>query len=428
MSIELLPLGQACNLACGYCYEQPMRDAGNGANEVPYDLAKMFAGLEAEGVGQPDAASPDRLTGFTLFGGEPLLLPRADLVAICDWAKAKGVPIAIQTNGTLITPWHRDLFVRYAVDVGISVDGPSTLNDTRFVASEQATRSATARTLAAILELAASGRPPGLIVTLSRTNAAPDRLPELLAWVTTLIGRGVRNWNFHTLETDNGTAALQLSTDEAVAAATALVDLADRHGLKFAPWADMERALVGDDDQAVACIWHACDPLTTDAVRGIDGEGHRKNCGRVAKDGVPARKADTTGHERQLALYLTPQEFGGCRDCRFFLACGGECPGTAEQGDWRFKTAHCRTLQATFPILERRLVRAGVVPLSLSLDRARVEATLLGAWSRGESLSRHAALTAATGTPANVPHGDKPHGDKPHGDHTDRPPAEAATP
>lgn len=427
MSIELLPLGQSCNLGCRYCYEQPMREAGNGG-APPYDFARMFAGLEAEGVGAPDAQRPGVTTGFTIFGGEPLLLPRADLERLCAYATAKGVPLSIQTNGSLITSWHLDLFARHAVEVGISVDGPEELNDLRWVANAAATRAATARTMTAIHALCSIGRPPGLIVTLSRQNAAADRLPRLLAWITSLIGRRLYGWNFHTLETDNGTEAAQLSVAEAVAAAEALLALAGRFGLAFSPWADMRRALLGEDATDTACIWHFCDPLTTNAVRGVDGAGHRKNCGRVSKDGVPTRKGDEAGHERQLALYLTPQEHGGCHGCRFFLACGGECPGTAEGGDWRAKTAHCATLQATFPIIERQIVAEGKVPLSLSLDRAKVEAALIAAWAAGRTLSRAEVL--AGGAPASVPHGDKPHGDRPHGDHTDRPtpPVEAAAP
>ena len=43
MSIEVSPVGVTCNLSCPYCYEHPMREAGN-FNEKPYDLDKMIAG------------------------------------------------------------------------------------------------------------------------------------------------------------------------------------------------------------------------------------------------------------------------------------------------------------------------------------------------------------------------------------------------
>jgi len=34
-----------------------------------------------------------------------------------------------------------------------------------------------------------------------------------------------------------------------------------------------------------------------------------------------------------VALAATPHAHGGCRDCRFFLMCKGQCPGTAIDGD-----------------------------------------------------------------------------------------------
>jgi sulfatase maturation enzyme AslB (radical SAM superfamily) len=58
MSIELRPLGVACNLACHYCYQNPQRDAGN--QRMNYDPEKMKK--DAARIGGP----------FTLFGGEPL--------------------------------------------------------------------------------------------------------------------------------------------------------------------------------------------------------------------------------------------------------------------------------------------------------------------------------------------------------------------
>lgn len=418
MSIELLALGQTCNLGCSYCYEQPMRDAGN-AQIGGFDFDRAIVALEAEGVGQTVAGKPGQKTGFTLFGGEPLLMRRSDLEKVCAYAAAKGVPLSVQTNGALITAWHVALFQKFYVSVGISVDGPDELNDTRWVESEAATRAATERTHGAIADLCAIGRPPSLIVTLTTVNASPDRLPRLIGWIKALIAQGVRHWNFHTLETDNASESIQLRTEHAVAAAVALMDLARSYKLAFSPWDDMKRALVGDDAEGVNCIWHACDPLTTNAVRGVDGQGGRKNCGRVAKDGVPARKADQPGHERQLALYLTPYEYGGCGGCRFFYACKGECPGTAISGDWRARTAHCATLLGTFPILEQQLAQEGKVPISLSLDRPRVEANLIEAWKKGQTLTTKAALTQKTGA-VNVPHGDIPHNDRPHQDHTDQ--------
>ena len=104
--------------------------------------------------------------------------------------------------------------------------------------------------------------------------------------------------------------------------------------LRFDVFSDMRRLLRGQDE-SVTCVWAACDPYTTRAVRGIGGNGQRSNCGRTYKEGIEFAEAVTEGFERYLALYQTPQAVGGCQGCRFFLMCKGECPGTAIDHDWR---------------------------------------------------------------------------------------------
>src|SRR5687767_16009133 len=113
--------------------------------------------------------------------------------------------------------------------------------------------------------------------------------------------------------------------------------------------------LLQDEKASVTCVWNACDPYTTSAVRGVDGDGSLTNCGRTFKDGIPYRKASTVGRERQLVLHNTPQELGGCKGCRFFFACKGYCPGTALGGDWRKRTEHCRVLYSLFERFEEEI-------------------------------------------------------------------------
>src|SRR6185295_18248700 len=117
MGVELRPLGVSCNIACSYCYQNPQRDAGNVARS--YDLERMKAAVEREG-------GP-----FTLFGGEPLLVPLPDLEDLFRWGQEKYGGSSIQTNGALISDAHIRLFKNHNVDVGVSVDGPDELNDLR---------------------------------------------------------------------------------------------------------------------------------------------------------------------------------------------------------------------------------------------------------------------------------------------------------
>lgn len=419
MSIELTLPGNGCNLRCTYCYQNALRDAGRVNPSGEYDVDVIFAALEAEGVGQGDGQGGT--TGFTLFGGEPLLTRLSDLEKILARARAKGVPVGIQTNATLLTERHFALFREHRVNVSVSMDGPGELNDARWAGTLEATRTQTARSQANLERVLREGLGTSLIVTLTRGNAAPDRLPRLVAWVEDLYRLGLRHLNLHLLEVDEPAAAeLRLSVVEQVSALEAFAALRGRcPDLRIAPLEHFRLLLLGQDEQNVSCIWHACDPYTTDAVRGVNGEGVRGNCGRTNKEGVPWLKAEAGGHERQLALYLTPQEHGGCAGCRFFAFCKGECPGMGEHGEWRSRTEHCPTLMVMFEATEAQLAREGLEPLSLSLRRPLIEARLLEAWASGRNLSIAGALRGGGTGSGDRPHGDAPHGDIPHGDHTD---------
>jgi len=373
MGVELRPLGVQCNIQCQYCYQNPQRDAGDLARS--YDIERMKAAIKAEG-------GP-----FALFGGEPLLVPEQDLENLWSWGLEQFGYNAVQTNGTLINDEHIRMFKAYKVSVGISIDGPGELNDLRWHGNLENTRQATAKTENAVERLCREGIPPSLIVTLHRANAVADRLPALYSWFRSLERGGVRAVRLHLLESESEAvrAKFALTVDENIKALFGLEAL--QRSLKllaFDLFADMRRMLLGQDNSS-ACVWNACDPYTTQAVQGIEGHGQRSNCGRTNKDGIDFVKGSKPGYERYLALHATPQEAGGCRDCRFFLMCKGQCPGTALDGDWRNRTEHCEVWKAVYGQLEAELVTEGKKPLSLSPERKRIEQSLLERWGQGRT-------------------------------------------
>jgi uncharacterized protein len=386
MAVVVAPVGVRCNLQCRYCYEDPQREAGNAGGT--YDSAAIKDAVAREGGGP-----------FLLFGGEPLLLPKEVLRDLWAWGLEQYGANVVQTNGSLIDDEHFDLFKRYNVRVGISVDGPGELNDARWQGTLAKTRAATSRTEEAIRRLCAEGIPLSLIVILHRLNATQVVLPRLMAWFENLSSIGVRRVGLHLLEIESESVrrSLELSVQENIDALLRLREFqAGLPQMEFSLLRDIENLILGNDENA-KCIWRACDPYTTAAVRGVGGHGERTKCGRVIKDGVDSLRDSTEGFERYIALYQTPYEAGGCQGCRFFLMCRGQCPGTAIDGDWRNRSEQCPIWLGVFEHVEADLLRAGKQPLSVKPERAAVELEMVRNWEAGRNRSVSSILKAGPG-------------------------------
>lgn len=411
MTVEVSLRGVKCNLACLYCYQNPLRDAGAAAPKL--DLQAVLRAVDEELATSPRATAE----GFTMFGGDPLLAPLDELEVLWEHGLRRSGRNGIQTNGALIEEAHLEAFRRYQVHVGFSIDGPDGLNDARWAGSLERTREATARSIAALEACLASGIGASLIVTLHSLNARGDRLPRLVAWLEDLAQQGLGNARAHVLEVDGPEGReLRLTTEENLAALKALHRVETDWHLSFDVFKDAVALLRGQDDD-VTCVWNACDPWTTPAVRTVEADGSRSNCSRVNKDGRNWQKGADTRYVRQLALYETPREDGGCQGCRFFMMCKGQCPGTAIGGDWRNRSADCETWMGLFEHLEEALVTVGERPASLHPNRAGAERAMVSAMAAGRFVNVKGAIAAAEGR-APMPAGPGGHGDD-HGDHTD---------
>ena len=371
MAVAARPLGIKCNIQCQYCYQNPQRDASNVPHS--YDLEKMKSTIEKQG--EP----------FTLFGGEALLVPEKDLEELWSWGLQKYGSNSTQTNGTLINDNHIRMFKQYKVQVGISIDGPGELNDARWVGTLERTRKATAKTQAAIEWLCQERIPPSLIVTLHRCNATRDKLPIMHDWFRYLESIAISSARLHILEIENESIQRKyaLSTEENIEAFLSFSQLEkELTTFKFDVFQEMRNLLLGQDNNT-SCVWNACDPYTTRAVQGVEGNGQSSNCGRTNKDGINFTKSSIEGFERYLALYYTPQEYGGCKGCHFFLMCKGECPGSAIGGDWRNRTEHCEVWKRLFQHFEEEMIEQGLIPISIRSDRKQLEKIYLNTWVTG---------------------------------------------
>jgi uncharacterized protein len=159
-----------CNISCSYCY-LPQRDAR--ALMTQDTVRTLFEKLFASDWLAEDVT-------VIWHAGEPLVAPRAfyesAFAAIESLRPAKvRVHHAIQTNGTLISHEWCQLFRRWQVALGVSIDGPRRFHDAHRLT--RTGRSTFERTLAGIRLLRAQQVPFHVISVLTEQSlAAPEEM------------------------------------------------------------------------------------------------------------------------------------------------------------------------------------------------------------------------------------------------------------
>jgi uncharacterized protein len=157
----ILVLTTRCNLNCRYCYNG---DAP-GMDMTPEIIGRSLA-LAATG------AEPLHVQ---LTGGEPTLRP--DLLALAA-EEARRLPrpvtLAMQTNGTRLTPDLVNLCQTRNIEIGVSLDGPPAINEI--------TRGGSRELLAGLRQLETRGVDFNVTAVLSRANTGfIADLPLILA-------------------------------------------------------------------------------------------------------------------------------------------------------------------------------------------------------------------------------------------------------
>lgn len=374
MPVLCCPVGNKCNLKCVYCYEEAQRNE-NDREELNYNQEIILPMLKKQ------------KRPVSLFGGEPLLTPIEGLEEIFKIGFEKHGCSHIQTNGTLITEEHIRLFQKYNVQVGFSIDGPDRLNGLRWAGSEEKTLEMTKITQANIRRLCKEGVQARLIVTLHKKNASKEVMPQLKAWFLSLYDIGVRYVRLHLLQSnsDKIKEKYALSPKEAIEALFELETMESILGITFFDIFYEVRQMLASTDYNVSCTWRGCDIYNTPSVDIIDADGKVTNCGRSKRDDMTYSKTQGNSFERCILLYHTQQKEGGCKDCRFFLACKGHCPGMAIDGDWRNRSEYCEVWKALFTYFESKMLEQGKYPVSILMNRKKAEKRMLEAWHQGKN-------------------------------------------
>jgi sulfatase maturation enzyme AslB (radical SAM superfamily) len=179
MTILVMPTLR-CNLRCAYCFQARAKGATYSIRQDIQEIKRSTLRLLHEYFGwRPGAQNYE----ITLHGGEPLFIPFNVLADLVIWARSIGLRVAVQTNGTLITPDHIQLFKDYGVSVGVSFDGLDELGVLRGFYRDgrdehpEVTRALNRRIAENIVRLKQAGVLGGLITVIHRVNMAhPDKL------------------------------------------------------------------------------------------------------------------------------------------------------------------------------------------------------------------------------------------------------------
>ncbi|MFI1764154.1 FxsB family cyclophane-forming radical SAM/SPASM peptide maturase [Streptomyces sp. NPDC020800] len=128
----ILKVANRCNIDCDYCFVFNSKD--QAARRLPARMDLDVARAAARRIGEHATAHDLRTVHVVLHGGEPLLAGVRHIADVLS-AVREGVPsetrvnFELQTNGTLLSDAWLDLFERYEVAVGVSLDGPQSAND-----------------------------------------------------------------------------------------------------------------------------------------------------------------------------------------------------------------------------------------------------------------------------------------------------------
>jgi uncharacterized protein len=128
----ILKTVERCNINCTYCYFFNGIDQSYLSNPKYISMQTIYA--VADFLAQGCKELKYDMVRIYLHGGEPMMQKRSSFDEMCSTFYSVISPIAqleivIQTNGILVTEEWIDLFSKYEIGIGVSLDGPKHIND-----------------------------------------------------------------------------------------------------------------------------------------------------------------------------------------------------------------------------------------------------------------------------------------------------------
>lgn len=305
-------------------------------------------------------------------GGEPLLWGLENYQNIFEFIYKEFTDvryaISMQTNLSLITDEYIDLFVKHNVSVGISLDGPKSINDSERVFTNG---NGTFDSVISKLKLCRKkGLNIGCIVVATRNHIGKMR--ELYDFMCNNKISFKMNPLFISGEAIKNKNEIGLSIDEYVAMSTELFDLwffDESNRISNSKFIDIASGLMtkkislcsfGENCQDhVVCIAPTGEVLPcgrfcdSDLMQFSYGNLHSEHYGDILQ-----RIKESKAYKR--AEFI---KNSNCSKCKYFDICHGGClhDGFINSGSFESKTFMCSANKRIFAHIERRLMDTGML-------------------------------------------------------------------
>ncbi len=357
-TILFYPKADSCENGCLYCFEDPSFRKNNPSVFKKYDKYKM-----AETVRKLVEESKERKESVRviLHGGEVFSLPNEDLEFFLSEMLKYGQNSSIQSSlGVPLTSEHIRLLKTYRTILGISVDGPPEYNILRGPRTEEANKKFQETVSDNIQKLKDNDIKFGCITILSRANATPDKIDNLISWCAKNTKGGRFNPLFVPAFSKNSEITkYALTPKELTDVFRKLLDATINYpSFDFRLIEEIKSALVGEPKST--CIFNRCDYITT-ICKTVLPDGNLARCDRCFQDGYYYASKESA-NIRWKALRETE-----CKGCRYFVACAGGCPSEGKNGDFRSKTTYCEAYFSMFQSVEN-ILRKLFPGIFLSID------------------------------------------------------------
>lgn len=353
----------ACNFRCKYCYL-------SSETKVPTTMDLNFAKQVLLEVKEQNHS--DQKLEILWHGGEPLLWGIENYRNIFDFIDKEfydvRYAISMQTNLSLITNEYIDLFVKHNVSVGISLDGPKSINDSeRVFPNGNGTFDSVISKLTLCRE---KGLNTGCIVVATRNHIGKMR--ELYDFMCDYKISFKMNPLFISGEAIKNKNELGLSIDEYVAMSTELFDLwffDDNNKINNSKFIDIASGLM-TKKMSLCSFGENCQ----DHVVCISPTGEVLPCGRFCDSDLIQFSYGNLHTEHysdilqriKVSKAYKRAEFiknSNCSKCKYYEICHGGClhDGFINSGNFESKTFMCSANKRIFSHIERRLKETGML-------------------------------------------------------------------